>query len=198
MAIDFLMHYGIKGQKWGVRRFENSDGTLTDEGRARYGKYRESDKVFVSGKVKYDEPLSGKIKKEVDKIVRANASILIGDAPGADTRVQEYLSNLGYKKVVVYTTDKEARNNVGKWNVNKIDASQYSDEREARRQKDIAMTRSSNKGLAISSKDDRPDSATSLNIERLRSQGSPTRVYDYKTGRFIRDRKRRKENSING
>lgn len=32
-----LYHYGIKGQKWGVRRFENEDGTLTPEGRERYG-----------------------------------------------------------------------------------------------------------------------------------------------------------------
>lgn len=34
---DFLMHYGTKGQKWGVRRFQNEDGTLTQEGRDRYG-----------------------------------------------------------------------------------------------------------------------------------------------------------------
>lgn len=33
-----LMHWGIKGQKWGVRRFQNPDGTLTDEGIKRYQK----------------------------------------------------------------------------------------------------------------------------------------------------------------
>lgn len=33
---DFLMHYGIKGQKWGVRRYQYEDGTLTEEGRRRY------------------------------------------------------------------------------------------------------------------------------------------------------------------
>ena len=31
-----LYHHGIKGQKWGVRRFQNPDGTLTLEGRRRY------------------------------------------------------------------------------------------------------------------------------------------------------------------
>ena len=30
-----LYHHGIKGQKWGVRRFQNKDGTLTAEGRQR-------------------------------------------------------------------------------------------------------------------------------------------------------------------
>lgn len=33
---DFLAHHGIKGQKWGIRRFQNPDGSLTPEGRERY------------------------------------------------------------------------------------------------------------------------------------------------------------------
>ena len=31
-----LYHHGIKGQKWGVRRFQNADGSLTDTGKIRY------------------------------------------------------------------------------------------------------------------------------------------------------------------
>lgn len=31
-----LYHHGIKGQKWGVRRYQNEDGTLTEEGKERY------------------------------------------------------------------------------------------------------------------------------------------------------------------
>ena len=187
---NYLAHHGVKGQKWGVRRYQNEDGTLTQAGRARYRSesglsYKESDKVFISGKVKYDEPLSGSIKDEIDKIVNAKSHVLIGDAPGADTRVQEYLNRLGYKNVTVFTTDRNARNNVGKWKVNKIDASKYEDEREARRQKDIAMTVSSNKGLAISSIDDRPDSATSLNVQRMIDQGSEMAVWDYTKKQFI-------------
>lgn len=31
-----LYHHGIKGQKWGVRRYQNADGTLTSAGKKRY------------------------------------------------------------------------------------------------------------------------------------------------------------------
>lgn len=33
-----LTHWGIKGQRWGVRRYQNEDGTLTPEGKKRYDK----------------------------------------------------------------------------------------------------------------------------------------------------------------
>ena len=36
MNTDELKHYGIKGMKWGVRRFQNSDGSLTADGKKRY------------------------------------------------------------------------------------------------------------------------------------------------------------------
>lgn len=35
---DELYHWGIKGQKWGVRRYQNADGTLTDKGKKRYAR----------------------------------------------------------------------------------------------------------------------------------------------------------------
>ena len=32
-----LYHHGILGQKWGIRRYQNKDGSLTPEGRKHYG-----------------------------------------------------------------------------------------------------------------------------------------------------------------
>lgn len=34
---NYLMHHGIYGQKWGIRRYQNPDGSLTEAGRKRYG-----------------------------------------------------------------------------------------------------------------------------------------------------------------
>ena len=46
---DELYHHGIKGQRWGIRRYQNKDGTLTPAGKKRAAKL-ESDYEKVTGK----------------------------------------------------------------------------------------------------------------------------------------------------
>lgn len=45
---EFLAHHGIKGQKWGIRRYQNMDGSLTTEGKRRRG---QSDKSTIKNLV---------------------------------------------------------------------------------------------------------------------------------------------------
>lgn len=49
--MQYLVHHGILGQKWGVRRFQNQDGTLTPEGRERRGLTDKQKKILRSGVV---------------------------------------------------------------------------------------------------------------------------------------------------
>lgn len=51
MEYNELTHWGIKGMKWGVRRYQNKDGTLTKAGQARYAR----DQRENSGKKKGDK-----------------------------------------------------------------------------------------------------------------------------------------------
>ena len=49
---DELYHHGVRGQKWGIRRYQNSDGSLTDAGRKKYEKLDAKEQKILSKKSK--------------------------------------------------------------------------------------------------------------------------------------------------
>ena len=67
----YLSHYGIKGQVWGVRRFQNEDGSLTEAGKDRYGVGSEGSikKVSLFEKIDYrhEEKQNRSVLKKIEK-----------------------------------------------------------------------------------------------------------------------------------
>ena len=179
---DFIRHYGILGQKWGVRRFQNEDRTLTPEGRERY---RKTDTLFVSGSSKtedtgseyYRKSLPKEIRKELDRSMQKNDKIVVGDAPGIDRQVQNYLNKKGYKNVEIYGPGKEVRYQANKkWKSHAIDDPEHEPfSKEWLAKKDEYMTKVATKGLAVIL--DEGASATRRNIQRLMDQNKSVKVY---------------------
>lgn len=59
-----LVHHGIKGQRWGVRRYQNDDGSLTDAGRKRYAT-EEAKSEYQMAKSEYNKKMRGFIRSGV-------------------------------------------------------------------------------------------------------------------------------------
>lgn len=71
---DYLAHHGIKGQRWGIRRYQNADGSLTAEGREKYGQQGwEARQMYKRGTISKDQykqaKKAGNIIGKVDNVM---------------------------------------------------------------------------------------------------------------------------------
>ena len=75
--MDELCHYGIKGQKWGVRRFQNKDGTLTAAGQKRLEKkdakwaHKNHDKIVSKAR----KDVSKELNQYADQLLKNPSSV---------------------------------------------------------------------------------------------------------------------------
>lgn len=57
---DELYHHGVKGQRWGIRRYQNPDGTLTDKGKKR------KEKLYAKAEKEYEKGINSKYQNKID------------------------------------------------------------------------------------------------------------------------------------
>ena len=112
---DELYHHGIKGQKWGVRRYQNADGSLTAAGRARYAK--EFSKVVTNTK---PDPNSYYVKTEHadyarNPSVKAMENTKIGSIISKDPKLNKLKDNVIKEKKRYEESIKDYHNNEEKW-----------------------------------------------------------------------------------
>ena len=65
-----LYHHGIKGMKWGIRRFQNKNGRLTSDGKKRYRNMSDDAKVASELKKKKAGELSNAELRKLNERVR--------------------------------------------------------------------------------------------------------------------------------
>lgn len=70
---DELYHFGVKGMKWGVRRYQNSDGSLTSKGRNKFYK-KGTHELSKSGK-KLQALVRDTASKNIDILDRYDADV---------------------------------------------------------------------------------------------------------------------------
>lgn len=104
----YLSHHGIKGQQWGVRRFQNDDGTLTEEGRRRYLKGYDQVEKKADEDIKRAESQIADIEKNGWNAKSAFSKQFVKQLRDADMMDDDHLE---YFKSVFETDIAEAKAN---------------------------------------------------------------------------------------
>jgi hypothetical protein len=130
-------------------------------------------KVFIGGSRRISR-LNEQLRKRLDQIVQKELQVLLGDANGADKAVQAYLDERGYRRVQVYCSAGDCRNNLGSWEVKSIKPPHSRRDFEFFTAKDAAMAEEADVGLMLW---DGESSGTVVNAARLIAAGKPVVVY---------------------
>lgn len=183
-TLEELYHHGIKGQKWGHRNgppYPLSSKISTGKRLKSSGR-----KVFVSGSSKTQDKTSGyyrrklpkNVRNELDQKIKNGDTIIVGDAPGIDRQVQDYLKKKRYKNVEVYSPGTESRYLADKkWKNNLIDAPEFEPgSPEWLAKKDKVMQKVADEGIAVIL--DNGSQATKNNINQLLTDNKEVSIYE--------------------
>ncbi len=104
--------------------------------------------VFIAGSISISR-LHEKVQERISKIVSSDFNVVVGDADGADTAIQQCLHDHLAAKVTVYCTGDIPRNNLADWPVHRVHSKARAGSRAFFTAKDLEMARSSDYGLMV-------------------------------------------------
>lgn len=104
--------------------------------------------VFIAGSISISR-LHAKVQERINKVVSSDHHIVVGDADGADTSIQECLRAYHASKVTVYCTGEMPRNNIADWPVHHVQSKAQSGTRAFFTAKDVEMAKNSDFGLMV-------------------------------------------------
>lgn len=74
---NYLMHYGVLGQKWGVRRYQNKDGTLTSAGKKHLDNAKDKAKSIKNKAVETKKEADSRITDSQKKVIKIGAAAAV-------------------------------------------------------------------------------------------------------------------------
>lgn len=137
--------------------------------------------VFIAGSIAIKK-LHPFFRDRLANIVQSQFDIVLGDADGADSSIQQALFDLHAEKVTVYCTGLKPRNNLGSWPVQNITSDAEPGTREFFTAKDVKMASAADYGLMVW---DTKSTGTLSNVLELLRLGRKSVVFINKDKRFI-------------
>jgi hypothetical protein len=104
--------------------------------------------IFMAGSISISQ-LHDKVRRRIANIAASDFDVVVGDANGADTSIQNCLSDNGAKRVTVYCSGDQPRNNIAEWPVMKVHPNAAPGSRAFFTAKDLEMAHASDFGLMI-------------------------------------------------
>lgn len=114
METDVLVHHGIKGMKWYQRRYQNKDGSLTPQGKIRYGAvYKKGSKPSTSSS-ESSKPKTKSVSEMSDQELQAAINRKRLEAEYARLNPKQVSKGRKFAKAVMNDVVIPAAKNVGK------------------------------------------------------------------------------------